>query len=177
MTTPGSTDDLGDAEPAGRLAAIARRAKSRVPMEELAAGTITRESGLTGDFRGSKFPTRQITVLAIEDWNAALADLSGIAGPPDLPWTTRRANLLVEGIRLPRAKGAVLRIGAVVLEVTGQTNPCHRMEEAHRGLLSALHKDWRGGVTCRVVEAGDIELGDRVSVVSSPPERVIRLPG
>lgn len=163
---------------AGRLIGIARRPKSRAPMEELASGEISLAAGLAGDFRGAKFPNRQITVLAREDWDAALADLSGIAGPPDLPWTTRRANLWVENIRLPRAKGARLRIGTVVLEVTGQTNPCHRMEEAHRGLLSALHPNWRGGVTCRVIEPGAIAHGDPVSILSSPPERLPpNLPG
>lgn len=169
----GESDTTG-----GRLIAIARRAKSRAPMEEIATGEITLAAGLTGDFRGAKFPARQVTVLAIEDWEAALADLAGIAGPPELPWTTRRANLLVEGVRLPRAKGAILQIGLVQLAVTGQTNPCHRMEEAHRGLLSALHPHWRGGVTCRVVEPGAITVGDRARVISSPPERgPPRLPG
>ena len=161
----------------GRLIGIARRARSRSPMDTLVAGHITVASGLEGDARGAKFPTRQITVLAREDWEAALADLAGIAGPPELDWTTRRANLLVEGVRLPRAKGATLAIGSVVLCVTGQTNPCHRMDEAHRGLLSALNPYWRGGVTCRVENGGAIAVGDHVRVLSSPPERVVRLPG
>ena len=159
-----------------RLIGIARRAKSRVPMEELTEGRVTVEAGLTGDFRGAKFRTRQITVLAREDWEAALLDLAGLTGPPDLPWTVRRANLFVEGVRLPRAKGGVLRIGPVVLEITGQTNPCHRMEAAHAGLLSALHPNWRGGVTCRVREGGSIRLGDAVEILVAPPEHVIRLP-
>ena len=161
----------------GTLIGLARRAASRVPMESVACGMITREAGLTGDFRGAKFPNRQITVLAHEDWEAALLDLADLMGPPDLPWTTRRANLFVEGVRLPRAKGGVLRIGEVVLEITGQTNPCHRMEAAHRGLLSALHPHWRGGVTCRVRTGGRVAIGDRVEVLVAPAEHVMRLPG
>jgi MOSC domain-containing protein YiiM len=161
----------------GRLIGIARRAGRRAPMEELAAGSITLEAGLMGDSRGAKFPSRQITVLAREDWEAALLDLTDLMGPPDLPWTLRRANLLVEGIRLPRAKGGVLRIGTVELLITGQTNPCHRMEEAHRGLLSALHPDWRGGVTCRVQAGGDIAIGNTVEILVAPKEHTIRLPG
>jgi MOSC domain-containing protein YiiM len=145
-------------------------------MEELSSAAISLEAGLEGDSRGAKFVTRQITVLSREDWDAALLDLADLAGPPGLPWTIRRANLFVEGVRLPRAKGGVLQIGAVELEITGQTNPCHRMEEAWRGLLSALHPDWRGGVTCRVRTAGRVTLGDAVEVVVQPKERIIRLP-
>ncbi len=160
----------------GRLIGLARRTKSRAAMEELAIGIISTEAGLDGDFRGAKFKSRQVTVLAIEDWRDAMAELGDLAGPADLPWTVRRANVLVEGVRLPRAKGAVLQIGAVCLEVTGQTNPCHRMEQARVGLLSALHPHWRGGVTCRVLRSGPVALGDTVTLVSSPREHQIRLP-
>jgi MOSC domain-containing protein YiiM len=150
--------------------------KSRAPMEEVRAGLITLDAGLEGDFRGAKFKSRQVTVLAIEDWQDAMAELGDLAGPADLHWTVRRANVLVEGVRLPRAKGAVLQVGNVQLEVTGQTNPCHRMDQARAGLLSALHPHWRGGVTCRVRVGGPIRLGDAVLVVSSPREHQIRLP-
>ena len=160
----------------GSLIGIARRSGRRAPMEELQAGLITREAGLEGDSRGAKFVTRQITVLAREDWNAALLDLADLMGPPDLPWTTRRANLYVEGVRLPRAKSGVIQIGPVILEITGQTNPCHRMDEARKGLLSALHPEWRGGVTCRVRDGGAIKLGDPVIILHAPKEHVIRLP-
>lgn len=161
---------------AGRLIGIARRSGRRAPMEEMAAGVITGEAGLEGDSRGAKFPNRQITVLAREDWDAALLDVSDLMGSPDLPWTVRRANLYVEGVRLPRAKGGVLQIGQVVLLITGQTNPCHRMEEAHKGLLSALHPEWRGGVTCRVQTGGAIALGDAIEILHAPREHVMRLP-
>lgn len=145
-------------------------------MEELSHGVITLEAGLEGDFRGAKFKSRQVTVMAIQDWQDAMAELGNLAGPADLAWTVRRANMLVEGMRLPRAKGAVLQIGAVQLEVTGQTNPCQRMEQARAGLLSALHPHWRGGVTCRVLVGGLTKLGDPVAVLSSPREHHIRLP-
>jgi MOSC domain-containing protein YiiM len=160
----------------GTLIGMARRAKKRAPMELLQHGHVSLEAGLVGDSRGAKFIKRQITIMAREDWEAALFDLEAEHDHSELPWTVRRANLLVEGIRLPRAKGALLRIGGVLLEVTGQTNPCHRMEEAQPGLLSALNPDWRGGVTCRVREGADISLGDAVAIVHAPKEHVIRLP-
>jgi MOSC domain-containing protein YiiM len=146
-------------------------------MEEVTAGTITVEGGLEGDHKGPKFPKRRITVLAVEAWREALAELRDADGDAvSLPWTVRRANLLVEGIRLPRARGGVLRVGSVKLEVTYPTQPCRRMEEAFPGLLKALHPDWRGGVTCRVLEGGRVTVGDEVEVLISPPEREMRLP-
>lgn len=157
----------------GRLVGIAGRVARRAPMQERAGGRITVAAGLEGDFKGAKYPRRQITVLAREAWEAALNKI----GHDTLPWTVRRANLLTEGVRLPRSAGGILRIGQVLLEVTGQTYPCRRMEEACAGLLSALAKDWRGGVTTRVIEGGLVEQGDLVEVLVDPPEIRPRLPG
>jgi MOSC domain-containing protein YiiM len=132
---------------AGQLIAIARRHQRRTPMQEVAEGLISVEAGLAGDFKGAKFPLRQITVLACEAWAAATVE----AGAPGLPWTTRRANLLVEGVELPRGKGGVLRIGPVRVEVTGQTYPCVRMEQAHagRGNLPRPHRWQHTSGGCR----------------------------
>jgi MOSC domain-containing protein YiiM len=159
----------------GRLIGIARRPARRAPMKIVDRVLISEESGVEGDHKGAKFKRRAVTILAREDWEAALADLGG--GSEDLNWTVRRANLLVEGIRLPRALGATLRIGPVLLEVTYPTTPCARMEEAREGLRRALYPEWRGGVTCRVLEGGEVAIGDPVAVVQSPPEKQIRLPG
>jgi MOSC domain-containing protein YiiM len=162
---------------AGRLIGIAGRSSRRLRMQEIDAVEIAAGAGLEGDYKGTKFARRGVTVLAREDWERALAELADLGGPLVLPWTTRRANLLVENVRLPRARGAVLRIGSVLIEVTYPTQPCRRMDEAHQGLLRALHPDWRGGITAKVVTGGTVRLGDAVEIVSSPPERTISLPG
>ena len=141
-------------------------------MQRTAEGIVSVAAGLEGDCKGMKFPRRQITVLAMEDWQAALEEI----GAGDLLWTVRRANLLVAGVVLPRAAGGILRIGPMHLMVTAQTYPCARMEQARTGLLKALAKDWRGGVTCRVIEGGRIAVGQPVEVVASPPEAKPRLP-
>ncbi len=161
-----------EADKTGRLIGIARRPARLAPMQQIRSGSITIAAGLEGDHKGVKFPNRQITVLAAEAWREAARE----AGEPDLDWTARRANLLVKGVHLPRAAGGVLRVGPVRLEVTNQTVPCRRMDDALDGLRKALHPDWRGGVTCRVLEGGQVTLGDLVEVLVSPPQRVIRLP-
>ncbi len=161
----------------GRLIGIARRDARRAPMEELESATITTEAGLVGDHKGRRFRNRAITVLSLEQWDEALAEIDALAGThPGVGWTARRANLLVEGVRLPRARGALLSIGPVDLEVTYPTQPCRRMEEACPGLLKALHPEWRGGITARVLAGGAIKLGDPVVITHRPPEKTIRLP-
>ena len=112
-----------------------------------------------------------MTLLAREAWEAALAELAKTGNAADLAWTARRANLLVEGVELPRA------LGAAVLEITYSTTPCKRMDEAREGLMRALYPQWRGGVTCQVLEGGRVAIGDPVAVLVSPPERTVRLPG
>ncbi|KAB2918471.1 MAG: MOSC domain-containing protein [Hyphomicrobiaceae bacterium] len=157
----------------GRLTGMARRERPRQPMQEIAEGLVSVAAGLDGDCKGARYPRRQITILEKEAWQAALAEISA----PPVPWTVRRANLLVEGVVLPRARGGLIRIGAVDLEVTAQTYPCARMEQACNGLLTALARNWRGGVTCRVVTGGRLRLGDPVEVLVRPPEVWPRLPG
>jgi MOSC domain-containing protein YiiM len=147
----------------GRLIGIARRDAKRAPMETLQHSRIGVEFGVEGDFRGLRRPgkvaRRQVTVLAREGWEAACAELGR-----ELPWTTRRSNLLVEGIHLPRHAGDVLAIGDVRLEVTVEVEPCERMEEAAPGLQAAMRPDWRGGVGCRVLAGGDIAIGDAIRI-------------
>lgn len=142
----------------GRLAGIARRDRKRAPMQTLEQAEISTASGVADDFRGKPGP-RQVTVISGAAWRAACAELD-----EDLPWTTRRANLLVEDIELPRTLGAVLRVGPVRLRITGEVDPCSRMEEQRQGLKAALQPDWRGGVSCTVIAGGPVSLGDEVDL-------------
>lgn len=158
----------------GKLIGIARKIRHRAPMEELTSCEVLPGGGVEGDYSGKKYPRRGVTVLSLEAWGEALALL---AQRPALPWLVRRANFLVEGVALPRARGGVVRIGPVLLEVTAPTVPCSRMEEACPGLLKALYPDWRGGICCRVIEGGALSIGAHVEVLVSPPERILRLPG
>jgi MOSC domain-containing protein YiiM len=137
----------------GRLLGIATRPVRRAPMEEVPAACITLERGVNSDTRG-KPGRRQVTLITSESWEKTCRDLSTA-----LPWTTRRANLLVDGIDLEGKIGYDVQIGAAIVTITGETRPCQRMNEIHPGLLAALRPHWRGGVTARVKRAGDIRVG------------------
>ena len=131
-------------------------------MERLSQCRLSPEDGLDGDFRGRSV-NRQVTVLAHEDWREVCSEL-GV----DLPWTTRRANLLIEGVSLFDTAGAKLHIGSAILEITAETEPCGRMEECHKGLRDALSSGWRGGVCCRVIVGGLLNVGASVDLEGGP---------
>lgn len=145
----------------GTLNGIARREKKRAPMETLERAEISTETGVARDSRG-KPGKRQVTVVSAAAWRAACRDLG-----QEVPWTARRANLLVDGIELPETTGGILRIGPVKLLINDEVDPCSRMDEQYAGLTRALQPDWRGGVACTVLEGGCVALGD--SVTLEPP--------
>ena len=145
----------------GQLLGIAVRSATRAPMETKQRAQITAHSGVEGDYRG-KYGPRQITVLSQEAWEEACKDVQA-----ELAWTTRRANLLISGITLEQTTRQILQIGEVRLTITGETDPCERMDMQHQGLRKTLTPAWRGGVTCFVAGEGTIQVGDGVELLPS----------
>jgi len=147
----------------GRLLGIARHARPRGAMETLDAADVGLDTGVHGDFRGSLKPgrnKRQVTVMTADSWRAVLHELGA-----SIPWEQRRVNLLVDGVELERTRGATLAFaGGVVLEITGECDPCSRMEEVAAGLKGALLPHWRGGVNCIVRQAGRLAIGDEMRI-------------
>lgn len=140
-----------------QIVGIALRSNKRIPMQEVPSGYIHLISGLSGDFRSQVAKSdRKITLLSSEQWAEACAELGA-----ELPWYERRANICISGENFgPEHVGQQILFGkSVVLRVTGQTEPCQRMDEVRPGLKEALAKNWRGGVTCFVVQGGDIKVG------------------
>jgi MOSC domain-containing protein YiiM len=143
----------------GNLVGIARVHEFGAPLEELTSTVISAERGIDGDARGSK-RGRQVTVLFRDGWEDACRDVGA-----DLPWVTRRANLLLANLERPREAGGTLRIGEAELQITMETRPCDLMERSYAGLRAALRPDWRGGVCCVVRRGGEIKLGDRAEYI------------
>ena len=148
----------------GTLAGIARHAFPKAPMETVDHVEVTVDGGVHGDYRGAVKPggrgRRQVTLIESGDWQAAMAEVGH-----NIAWSERRANLLVDGIDLPKIPGTRLRIGAdVVLQITRETDPCERMEAIAPGLRAALTPDWRGGACTRVLAGGIIAVGDSIRI-------------
>jgi MOSC domain-containing protein YiiM len=151
----------------GRLEAIWIKRAKRGPMDPVRSATLARERGIAGN--ANQGGTRQVTVIESEVFESLRATLD-----PKVDPTMRRANLMVSGVRLAGSRGCTLRIGACTIELVGETRPCERMDEALPGLRGALEPDWRGGAYGRVLDGGEIRVGDEVRLeapAAAPAER------
>ena len=77
-----------------------------------------------------------------------------------------KENITVQGIDFSLIKlGNIVRIGMdVVLEITGDCEPCSRMDELRSGLKNAI--DGRRGMLAYVKSGGTISSGDSITVES-----------
>ena len=148
----------------GTVIGIARHAVPKGAIETVERIGVTLDGGLDGDYRGRVKPggrgRRQVTLMESGDWQAALAETGH-----HVAWQERRVNLLIDGFDLPQTAGTLVRIGAdVVLAITIECAPCHRMNAIAPGLQAALTPDWRGGVCTRVKAGGTIGVGDQIRI-------------
>ncbi len=141
----------------GKIVGIASRPKKKAPMEIYERSRVSFSNGIADDSRGLIKGDRQVTVMTKEGWEAACEEL-GV----QLHWSTRRANLLIEGVDLEDTTGYLLKIGDFFLEITGELTPCQRMDEEFPGLKQALTPNWRGGVCCKILSEGFVVENDSV---------------
>jgi MOSC domain-containing protein YiiM len=148
-----AADPRVEAGLAGRVEALALRPAPGLPMRSGDEFLLLADGGVAGETgRG-----RDVTFVAVEAWTAACRAL-GVS----VPWTARRANVLVSGLDLPSLHGREVGVGEAVVEIRGETAPCQAMEEALPGLEAALGPEGRGGVHGRVIRGGRVRVGDPV---------------
>ncbi|MCL1143856.1 MOSC domain-containing protein [Shewanella gaetbuli] len=129
-------------------------------MNPVFCANVTKERGVENDVFGRP-GKRQVTVMSTEQWQTACNIIE-----TELDWLARRANLLISGYEFSAQDvGKKLHIGNdLILEITGETDPCKKMQAAHPKLEQALLPHWRGGITCKVVQTGLIQNGDMVQL-------------
>jgi MOSC domain-containing protein YiiM len=130
---------------------------TRLPMRPVARVTVEEGKGIVGDrYHGTRH--RHVTVQSATALREA-AEIVGAAVPPGL---TRRNLTLSEGV-VPRDPGDRIRIGDVLLEVVRVAAPCKLLDDTiGRGAQEALRR--RGGSVCRVLQGGQLAVGDEVDL-------------
>lgn len=136
----------------GKVVSLQLCVGHREPMSSQERVTVVK-GGLEGDRHANVNSFRQILLMEKEI-------LDGLSLSPG----TIRENVTIEGLAIHGLQpGEFVRLGSdVVLEVTGLCEPCSRMDEIRPGLRVTL--DQRRGVLTRVVEGGEVGLGDGVEV-------------
>ncbi len=143
---------------AGKVLGLALRSSRRGPMELVEKVTATENGGIEPNHEVK--PHRGITFISSEQWAEVQQELN----EPELPWHTRRANVLVEGLVMADLIGKTVHVGDVVVDIKKETEPCGLMDELHNGLRKILEPACRGGVHGQVVQGGNIAVGDTISV-------------
>src|SRR5947207_14684202 len=100
----------------GRVEAIWLKRAHDGPMDEVTEATAIAGQGLEGNVDRSR--RRQVTIIEREVWDELMRQLDA-----DLSPSTRRANLMVSGMRLANTRGRTLRIGGVRVAIGGETTP------------------------------------------------------
>jgi MOSC domain-containing protein YiiM len=140
------------------LTAIGYRKVKSGPIFEVHKVKVTKAEGVMLGLP-RRASSRQITVLCEEQWQQACKALNIV-----LPWTARRANLLICGIQFSAQHiGKVIHIGQLQLLITGETEPCFKMDLVHPGLYDALN-NFKAGVTCKVLNDAEIQIGDSIHI-------------
>ena len=138
---------------------IALRTGVGGPMRRVAEAVAVENAGLQGDVPSTQ--GRGITFISSEQWAEVVGELGR-----ELPWHTRRANVLLRAVGLSDWIGRCILLGEVEVEITLESKPCKLMDRLAPGLRDALSPDCRGGVAGRVVKGGIIRVGDTARVAS-----------
>ena len=150
----------------GRVDWIGIRPEKRTSVEVVPQINVDEAAGLVGDHYRGKSGKRHVTLIQAEHLEAVAKMLHLPAVDPG----QLRRNLVVSGINLLALKDRQVRVGEqVILEMTGYCHPCSRMEE---NLGSGGYNAMRGhgGMTARVIQGGEIRVGDAVELLHDANE-------
>ncbi|WP_166432731.1 MOSC domain-containing protein [Luteimonas yindakuii] len=141
----------------GRVEWIGVRPSRGAAVVEVERTVARTGGGLEGDRYSGGSGKRGVTLVQAEH----LPAIAALAGVPDLVPAMLRRNLVVSGIPVIALKGWRFRVGEVVLEGTAPCDPCSQMEATlGAGGYNAMRG--MGGLCARIVEGGELRVGDRV---------------
>ena len=123
------------------------------PMQPVSMVEAVAEQGLRNDAQFGR-SHRQVLIIereTLEEFGLPIGDV--------------RENITVEGIKLSGLPaGTRMQAGRALLEVTMDCTPCKFIEAKRPGLRDQLVG--RRGTLFKVIEGGEIKLGDKVRIVA-----------
>ncbi len=132
----------------------------RFPMQVHDEIEVIKDKGFKGCIHGRPGSKRQVSLMDRETLDKFVLAPGAV-----------KENITTLGLDFQAlATGNILRIGDVVMEITGPCDPCARMDEIRMGLQEGLRG--QRGWLCRVKEAGTIRRGDRIEVVVASFESI-----
>ncbi len=127
-----------------------RAPKKRLPMEPLSSAVVVADRGFSGCAHARAASKRQILLVDRETLDAM-----------NLQPGIIRENITTDGLNVNGLPvGQRLRVGAALLEVSAACTPCDQMEKVRPGLRREIYG--RRGMLCRVIEGGEIRVGDPI---------------
>jgi MOSC domain-containing protein YiiM len=158
-----SVIEEGKEKPMGEVVSIHIVRRPDGAAEALQQARVHANYGLEEDWRSHRDRSGQLTLIEAE----ALEDVARHLGHSIPPGASRR-QIMVRGLVLNEMIGRHLRLGPVLVYVEAPCDPCRRMETTvGPGAQAAMEN--RGGVRCRVLEGGELRIGDRVLEEASQP--------
>ncbi len=122
---------------------------------------VSTNFGIEGDYRSGKYQIGQITLVEAEIMDTVSCELGY-----NIPAGASRRQIMVGGIMLNELIGQNLRLGPVLVRVEDKCNPCNNMEKRiGSGAKDAMND--RGGIRCRVIEGGELRVGDKITIEDS----------
>lgn len=141
----------------GHVEWISIRPERRMPVLPVQSVVADTQTGLVGDHYKGTNGKRHVTLIQAEH----LAAVASFVGKSRIDGGLVRRNIIVKGINLLALKDKPFQIGTAILEGTGLCHPCSRMEaNLGKGGYNAMRG--HGGITARVIQSGEIKVGDAV---------------
>lgn len=123
-----------------------------VPMQARQSVTAITGLGLEGDWHARKESKRQVLLIDEETLTQFGLQRGRV-----------RENITTRGIDLKSLeRGTHLRVGEAILEITLPCAPCEFIDDIRPGLREKM--EGQRGMLARVVQGGEIKIGDAVEV-------------
>ena len=118
--------------------------------------------GVVGDshFHENNDVRSQVTLIESEN-----IDYYNNKFKTDYPYIDFRRNVATKGIQLNDLVGKKLLIGNIEVQVHDLCRPCKHLEETLKGQDIIKEFLRRGGLRCKIIKSGNVNIGDEIKVV------------